>query len=381
MKVEQAVPYSPTAHLRVMQITDSLHAAGRQRVAVNLANLLKNHGYRSYLCTTRSDGPLESQVEENVGRLRLTRTRQFDVTALSRIVAFIREQQIQILHAHGASLFIAGVASLFPPYPLVVWHDHYGRYGQEERPTWLYRLGATRVRAVITVSEALAEWARSCLHVPAQRVWYLPNCIRDHGEDTKEVSGLPGVSGFRIICVANFRPQKDHVTLLRAMALLVRRTPKAHLLLVGDSRDRSQFVRIQKEIVQQKLHPHVSLLGVRRDVPAILNACDVGVLSSISEGFPLTLLEYGRAGLPVVATSVGQCAEILDNGKAGLLVPPRSPVRLADALTRLLQGSTRGAVFGEQLQRRAKCLYASAQVIEQVCHIYGVLLKRSNGQG
>ena len=362
-----------------MQITDSLHAAGRQRVAVNLANFLQNNGYRSYLCTTRSEGPLENQIGENVGRLRLARKNQFDISALRRLVSFIRKQQIQVLHAHGASLFLAGMASLFPPYPMVVWHDHFGRFGQEERPAWFYRLGAARVRAVITVSEALAEWARSRLHMPAERVWYLPNFVQEHVEEKEEPFVLPGVSGFRIVCVANLRPQKDHITLLRAMALVVRQVLQAHLFLVGDSRDRSQYDCIQKEIVQQKLDRHVSLLGVRRDVPAILNACDIGVLSSVSEGFPLTLLEYGRAGLPVVSTSVGQCAEILDNGKAGLLVSPRSPKQLANALIQLIKEPTRGEVFGKQLQFRAKHLYTSDRVVERVCHIYKVLLKTRNG--
>ena len=74
--------------------------------------------------------------------------------------------------------------------------------------------------------------------------------------------------------------------------------------------------RVQERIQQHGLESHVFLLGSRSDVPSILSGCDIGVLSSASEGMPLALLEYGVAGLPTVATRVGQVPEILDEGRA-----------------------------------------------------------------
>lgn len=249
--------------IKVMQVTDSLNAAGRERMAVNLANLLQRKGYRSYLCSTRSDGPLEDQVGTNVGRLRLARTYMVDFGALRRLIAFIRENQIDVLHAHGASLFIAGVASIFPPNPVVVWHDNDGNHGQKERPRWLYRLGATRVNAVITASEPLGEWSRTKLHVPAERVWYLPNFVQA-SERVEEPPELPGVKDSRIVCVAGLRRQKDHITLLRAMALVVQKFPKAHLLIVGGSSDAGYLEQIQKEIHDRALAQHGRMVR-RRD--------------------------------------------------------------------------------------------------------------------
>ncbi|MGP8253010.1 MAG: glycosyltransferase family 4 protein, partial [Terracidiphilus sp.] len=84
-----------------------------------------------------------------------------------------------------------------------------------------------------------------------------------------------------------------------------------------------------------KLDRHVSYLGPQQRVAPILRGCDIGVLSSLSEGLPLSLLEYGAAGLASVATEVGQCGEVLDGGKTGILVPAGSPSRLSEALLRL----------------------------------------------
>lgn len=364
--------------VKVLHITDTLYSAGRQRVAVNLANLLQSNRYCSYLCTTRSEGPLEHHVGENVGRLRLARKRKFEISALRRLVAFIQTHQIALLHAHDASLFIAGMASLFPPYPVVVWHDHYGSYAENKRPVWLYRLGATRVSGIIAVSEGLAEWSRSRLRVPAERVWYLPNFVCDTERDRKSPA-LPGVAGSRIVCVANLRPEKDLLTLLRAMALVIQQVPSAHLLLVGSMRNFGYLDLVRREIAQLRLDHYVSLLGERQDVHAILRSCTIGVLSSAIEAFPLALLEYGAASLPTVATRVGQCAEILNNGRAGMLVPPSSPDQLAKALLALLRSPAQASVLGKQLQLWVQEVYSPSQVIEQIHRIYDAVLPSTKG--
>src|SRR5438876_11120160 len=83
-------------------------------------------------------------------------------------------------------------------------------------------------------------------------------------------------------------------------------------------------------------------------------ACDVGVLSSRSEGMPLALLEYGMNGLPSVATRVGQCAEMLDDGRAGLLVPPAAPEPLAKAILALLQSPEQRAELGGRFRQRTQ---------------------------
>src|SRR6202011_1420599 len=98
---------------------------------------------------------------------------------------------------------------------------------------------------------------------------------------------LPGDADKRIVCVANLRPQKDHVTLLRAMAIVAKSVPRAHLLLVGASGSGEYLRQVLLQISRLGLDENVSYLGSRRDVPAILRTSAIGVLSSISEGLPL----------------------------------------------------------------------------------------------
>jgi glycosyltransferase involved in cell wall biosynthesis len=354
------------SRLGVMQLLDTLEPGGAERVALNIANLLPRDRFRPYLGTTRREGDLASLVLPDVGRLRLGRTSRFDLSALRRLSTFLRTQNIQILHAHGTSLLMAATASLFPPYPAVVWHDHYGAV---ERPAWVYRLLTKRVRAILTVTESLADWAKERLAFLPDRVIYLPNFVREV-IDPGTIDDLPGSAGSRIVCVANLRPVKDHPNLLRAMAQVVRQVSEAHLLLIGGTGDPSYLEMVRGEIENHQLKPHISLLGQRLDVPAVLKTCDIGVLSSRSEGLPLALIEYGLYGLPSVATYVGQCPDVLQHGEVGLLVPPSSPGALANALLQLLRSRQLREDLGKRFRTHVQQHYGAEAGIERISGIY-----------
>jgi glycosyltransferase involved in cell wall biosynthesis len=361
----------------VMHMVDTLDAGGAERVAVNLVNALDRIRYTAHLCTTRREGPLGAEVAPHVHHLRLARHARWDLAAFARLVAYNRAHNIRLIHAHNTSIFIAAAASFFPPYPAIIWHDHFGRYAVEERPAFLYRLAVRRARMVIAVNEPLAEWSRHRLRMPASRVRRIPNFVRDPASTcSAPLLTLPGEPGARIVCVANLRPEKDHLTLLAAMRRVVAETPTAHLLLVGGSSSHEHAEAVRRSIDELGLGRHVTMLGERHDVPAVLRACDIGVLSSASEGFPLALLEYGMAGLPAVATRVGQCAEALDDGRVGLLVPPRSPDALAEALLSLLRAPERRAQLGAAFRDRVRQWYSEESVLAQVCAVYELALAR-----
>ena len=356
-----------------MHIIDTLVAAGAERVAVNIVNDLPRDRYVPYLCTTRADGPLDALVASDVIRLRLSRTSRFDWQAVRRLRRFIQANDIRILHAHSASLFIARLAAMGTG-ATVLWHAHYGRYATEDHPAYHYRIGNMGIGGVFTVNKEMAEWCSRRLGVPAETVWYLPNPVALDADPTPLARALPGSRGTRIVSLANFRPEKDHFTLARAMSRVVRDVPDAHLLLVGKTNDESYKRKVQQEIAALGLETNISVLGERHDVSAILASCDIGVMSSTSEGLPMSLLEYGAAGLPAVATQVGQCPEVLDYGRAGIVVPAGSAEELAKALLLLLRSAERRNELAASFRRRVVKIYSSKTVAEQISEIYQAVL-------
>lgn len=177
--------------------------------------------------------------------------------------------------------------------------------------------------------------------------------------------------------MANLRPQKDHLTLIRAMSAISRNRPEAHLLIVGAPLDAVYTESLHQETARLGLEKNITFLGQAAGVPSILRACDVGVLSSASEGLPLSLLEYGWAGLPSVSTSVGQCAEVLDSGRAGILVNPGAPDQLAAAIQSLLESPAKRSESGRLFQEFVRKTFDPAAIVNKVCDIYEVALSRN----
>jgi glycosyltransferase involved in cell wall biosynthesis len=374
---------SSSSAVGVMHVVDTLDIGGTETVAVNLANRLPRERYRPYLCTTRRasrSNALASSLHKDVRRLSLDRDFRFDLSAVIRLVDFIRREKINLLHVHSTSIFLGRLAALLAPSRVrVIWHDHYGRCELNDRPVRLYRLAISGAAGVIAVNYQLAEWARRSLHVSPRRVWYVPNFVMPSRAQTRLAQDLPGSSGNRIVCVGNLRLQKDHLTLIRAMAVVRDHHPAAHLLIAGAPLDVDLAHSLGREVRRLRLEENVTFLGQVDDVASILPICDIGVLSSLSEGLPLALLEYGWAGLPAVATSVGQCPEVLDHGNAGILVKPGAPQELATAIQQLLSSPERRNASARRLRDFVRKTFDPAVIVNQICRIYETVLSEDAG--
>lgn len=361
----------------ILHLIDQLEIGGAERVAVNLSNGLSRDGDQIFLCASRRAGPLARALNSQVRYFCLKRRGRFDPIAFIRLVRFVLQNQIQIIHAHSTSLFLAVMVQRLVRGIKIIWHDHYGDHAFERRSSNLYRWFVLRASAVISVNRQLASWTINSLGVPEGRVCYIPNFIQL--EDVQPVHDLPGDPGYRIVCVAGLRPQKDHSTLIRAMEIVCKEELKAHLLLVGREGTKMYMKGLWEEIGRLGLEDKITWLGPRNDVQAVLRACDIGVLSSRSEGLPLSLLEYGAVGLPAVASSVGECSEVLDNGKVGLLVPSGNPDALSDAILDLLRDRRMRELLGQGFHARVLKEYSASAALATIRGLYNRVLE-TNGQ-
>ncbi|HAW08136.1 MAG TPA: glycosyltransferase [Bacteroidetes bacterium] len=360
--------------IRVIHLIDTLEPGGAERVAVNIINSLPSEKFERFLCTTRYGGPLLKEKKDDICYLGLNRKSTFDIKALIKLYLFIKEYQIQIIHAHSSSLFISVVMKLLIPSLKVIWHYHSGSIVKYIPLLIIYKKFSKKVDFVITVNQELKEWSIKSLGVAPQKSKFVPNFIVKSSEIA--IENFPGFENSRIVCVANFRPVKDHHTLIKAMRIVCNKFPYVHLILLGDNLDQEYTSCILNEINEFNLQSNISWLGSITNVQSYLKYCNIGVLSSKSEGLPLSLLEYGLIGLPVIVTNVGQCAEVVDYGKAGVLVEPEQPESLAQAIILLLENESIRNDLAVKFHEKVINKYSSQAVIPEVIKIYEQVLKQ-----
>ena len=302
------------------------------------------------------DGPLRGAARDvGVRFVALRHVRRAlhpgrDLLGLFELMALIRRERPDLVHVNSSKAGVLGrLAALVMRVPVRVFTVHGWAFkahtGQTSRLyRWADRLMGPLTSATICVSEterAAGLAAHTCV---AQRTVVIPNAV--------DVGAAPGARHDgdppQVVTVGRLAAPKDALTLLRALSALAPIPFSA--LLVGDGPDRAE---VEAEIRALGLEDTVALAGSRSDVPSLLAAADVFVLSSRSEGAPFSILEAMAAGLPVVASDVGGVGELVVDGETGLLVPPADPVGLAEALRRVLLDAALRRRFGAAGRARA----------------------------
>lgn len=225
-------------------------------------------------------------------------------------------------------------------------------------------IDASRNNKVLDLLIAIADWMADEIIVNSQAIADLHN--RDlrkkiklmyNGINLNEVRHRIEAENtifFRLIIVANLIPYKGHRDLIKALAIFSTKYQNWQLSVVGEDRgELSELKRITEDL---GLQDRIVFLGKRMDIATLLSSNDIYISSSHEEGFPNSVLEALAAGLEVVATDVGGCREMLDNGNFGKLVPPRNPERLSQELEKVV------SEFNEEKSRKRR--YASIQRVE-----------------
>ncbi|MDC7999247.1 glycosyltransferase [Gilvibacter sediminis] len=354
--------------MRVLQLIDSLNPGGAERVAVSYANALLGAVEASFLCSTRAEGKLKAQLDSEVGYLFLKKRSAADLLALMRLIRFCKRNKIDVIHAHATSFFTARLAVLFLGRCQLIWHDHYGNSETlEQRPLKVLAWCSNRFNTVLAVNQKLADWAKEFLK--AEQVLYLENAVPMLDADRIEAVELPGTTGYRILQMANFRPQKDHSNALRALAEVRKTLPEVSLHLLGMNWQDPYYQEVLALIESLEISTAVHLHGSQQDVNGYMKACDVGLLSSQSEGLPMAVLEYAAMDLPVVCTRVGQCEELV--GSAGYTVPASDPAALANALVKALKQKEESKKKAQDFKKQIAKRYSIQTIIPKLLAVYG----------
>jgi glycosyltransferase involved in cell wall biosynthesis len=343
---------------RVLLVITLAEVGGAQSYVASLLPALAER--YDVVLAAHGEGPLrEAAAEAGARFVPLRHVRRpirpwRDFAGFVELSRLLRCERPQIMHASSSKAGVLGrLAAAVTRVPIRFFTVHGWAFSAYSGlPSLLYRLSDRLMKPLTTVTICVSEnelaaglEAGTC---SVERSVVIRNAVdvaaaarSQHDRDTP-----------RLIAVGRLKAPKDFLTLMRAFAELPEGSFEA--LIVGDGPDRAA---VEAEIHSLRLDGRVRLAGERDDVPALLAASDVFVLSSRSEGLPVSVLEAMAAELPVVASDVGGLRELVVDGETGILVPPGDAEALAAALGRLVEDRDLRRRLGAAGRARAETLF------------------------
>jgi glycosyltransferase involved in cell wall biosynthesis len=378
--------------LRVLELVASSRGGGAAHVrdlAIGLRRL--HYDVRVGMALDGGNVRPEDLEAEGVRFFRLDFAQGFSASSLAKLRSLLPD--VSILHMHGARAALFGRLALWSlprgrrPHSVYSIHGfaapHYP-FPRKQILLSIERLLAPVTDRWVCVSDAERQALLSTgidNPLKVQRIWNGIETSRFAPERTgrpeiRRELGLPAEAYVVTTICRLFRP-RDFDTLLTAFRDVTRELCSAHLLIVGDGPLRTE---VESQVKTLGLTFLVHLLGMRRDVPGLLQASDVLVLSSRGwEGLPLTVLEAMAAGLPVVASDVGGTREALQDGETGYLYSPGDAAELARLLLRLARDPALAAEMGRRGLARVRERFAVERMVRETAALYEQLVQGHAG--
>jgi glycosyltransferase involved in cell wall biosynthesis len=300
------------------------------------------------------------------------------VPTLWHLAALIRSERVGIVNIHypvSGFVYFALLRWLLPIRLVMSVHgaDIFPIGQPEPEDSWPLHLMMRAADSIVAPSRA---FLRDCLEVFPDVA--AKSLAIHNGIDLDELLGVAAADPTAgavpyLLCIAAHNEKKALDVLLRAFARIAPEQPRLRLLLVGDGPLRAQLEALAREL---HLDDRVEFLGMRgrAEVARLLRGCRIFVLPSRAEPFGMVVAEALASRRPVVATSVGGIAEIIEDGRSGLLVPPDDPEALARALTRVLGDDALGAALAECGYARAIANFGCESMGRRYEQLYADLL-------
>lgn len=382
--------------VRVLHVVGDSKFGGGSIIVLRLAEAGKKLGWHVDVLTT--DTPFQEALRlAGVGVVSLDCIWRpihpvRDWVGLYRLYRFLRSANYTVVHTHTSKAgFVGRLAAKMARVPVIV-HTVHGFAFHEESSllaVWFYatleKLAAYAADRVVTVSEFHRAWALRLGISNAEKLVAIPNGIALERvrpsrarEDIRRDLGL-APEDFAILATGRLAPQKGLEYLLQATPILRTRMGRPFaVLLAGDGPSRR---RLEELVSRLGIATNVRFLGFRTDVGDLLHAADLVVLPSLWEGLSIALLEAMSARKPIITTAIGSNLEVTAGGATAILIPPKDPEALANAVIRLSSEPREAERLAEAAYNRYVAHYTEERMLRAYIDEYLAVLRVKGGRG
>lgn len=321
--------------LHIMMIVLSLDMGGLERMVIQLIQGLLKKDQRITLVCLEHKGDIAYQLaDDNVQIITLNKTPGLHVSLATKIARLAKSLNVDVIHSHNSvPHFYAALAIplLLNRIPLI--HTKHGRDKPDQsRKVLLNKISSFFTHTIVSVSNDASDVCRDIEGISSKKLAVIENgvdlspYIEIHRE--RQLKRMLG-GEIRFIHVGRLSHEKNQSLLLAAFALLLKHYPLASLTICGNGAQKTTLIEQTKQLT---ISNSIAFEGAVNDIPQRIASHDVFVLSSITEGLPLAIIEAMAGGLPVISTDVGGVREVLENNVNGYLVPSQDKQALFKAL-------------------------------------------------
>lgn len=342
--------------------------------------------YEPAVCCLQTYGSpfIEKMEEMDIQVQKICVNRNFRVygmaalRGLKPLISFMKERKVYIVQNFHFEADIYGtLAAKLAGVPVIISSRRDMGYWFSKRHIMAYRFIDHFFDKIIAVSNMLQRTIQNQEHVRASKLVTVYNGVDlERFNRIYDPNSIKRALGIPLSCpvvgvVGNLRPIKGHKYLLEAMSRILDKIPDVRLLIVGKEVEKTNLKELAEKL---KINSNVIFAGYRTDVPELINAMDIAVLPSLSEGFSNALLEYMTMFKPIVATNVGGNAEALVDGQTGLIVPPADSEALMDGIMTLLRNRKLAEEMGHAGRKRLEKIFSLDRMVQEMENLYDSLI-------
>ena len=370
----------------ILQIVHSLKIGGSEKLALSIASELDDSRFQTAVCALDLSGDLVKDFKERHIPQHVLHRNGVEFATFRKIYSLLKLHEVDIVHTHNfAQLFHALLPAKVAGAKIIHTEHSYYNYLPRNIDRRIRNFDRRMIRPLLylcerftVVSEEIADFFIHKIGISKGSISVIPNGI-DVGKFDIKLDNARMRLGLQeddivIGTVGRLEEEKDHRTLLNAFKYAENSYPNCKLLIVGDGTKRKE---LEDHSCELQIYDKVKFLGNRSDIPELLSAMDIFVLTSIREGLPLSALEAMAARKPVVATDVGGLKHIVKDGVSGFLVSKQDDIAIGDALIHLIKDSGLQKNMGDKGHDIAEGSFGIKKMIREYEDIYRSMIGES----
>jgi glycosyltransferase involved in cell wall biosynthesis len=370
--------------IKVLQLVEDLKIGGAEKVIADIALGIDKGNFESHIWCLSKGGSIADELKEKGASVKILGiSSYFNPLNILKLATLLKKAKPDIVHTHGYFASVIGrIAANYARVPVLFNHVHSTYWDYKKRNLFIEKLLSKHTQTIICCSEAVRNFVTKNEKIDPSKTIVIYN-----GVDVERFSNSKYISAKRmelginpndpvIGTVSSLTPHKGHKYLLLAAREILETFSSTKFLFVGDGGLKEELEDQAKNL---NIFSNVIFTGTRKNIPELLNLIDIFVLPSSSrEGLGISIIEAMAVEKPVVATNIGGVPEVVEDGKTGILVPPKNPEALAGAVIELLNNPGKTKEMGRLGRLRIKEKFTTGNMISEIEILYRSLFSQKS---